>query len=173
MTAAQPSDDHVDTVVAQWGRERPGLDVSGMDLISRVTRLSHLLRTRLNAVFAEHDLESWEFDVLATLLRNGPPYKLTPGQLIDSMMLTSGAMTNRLQRLERRGLITRTKSPDDGRSVVVSLTESGSKVVDAALTDHAANESALVAGLAPDQQAQLIDLLRTFTRSLTLNPPAG
>ena len=73
--------DHVDEIVAQWNRERPEVDVSGMAIIGRITRLSQVIRPRLNAVFAAHDLESWEFDVLATLLRNGPPHQLTPGEL--------------------------------------------------------------------------------------------
>lgn len=152
--------DHVDEIVEQWRRERPRLDVSGMAIIGRITRLEQLIRPQLNAVFAQHDLESWEFDVLATLLRNGAPHQLTPGQLLDSMMITSGAMTNRIDRLEHRGLVKRTKSPTDGRQVLVKLTKKGLKVVDSALVDHTANERAIVGALTPDQHDQLVELLR-------------
>jgi len=152
--------DHVDEIVEQWALERPGLDVSGMAIIGRITRLEKLIRPRLDAVFAQHDLESWEFDVLATLLRNGAPHQLTPGQLLESMMITSGAMTNRIDRLERRGFVQRTRSPTDGRQVLVELTQTGLQVVDAALVDHAANERAIVDALGPRQRDQLVDLLR-------------
>lgn len=152
--------DHVDEIVEQWTRERPDLDVSGMAIIGRITRLEKLIRPQLNGVFAEHDLESWEFDVLATLLRTGAPHQLTPGQLLDSMMITSGAMTNRIDRLEQSGLVKRTKSATDGRQVLVKLTKKGLRVVDSALIDHAANERAIVDALTPNQQDQLVELLR-------------
>lgn len=158
--ASEGSVDHVDEVVEQWARERPGVDVSGMAIIGRITRLDKLIRPQLDAVFAQHDLESWEFDVLATLLRNGDPHQLTPGQLLESMMITSGAMTNRIDRLERRGFVKRAKSPTDGRQVLVKLTKKGLKKVDSALIDHAANERAIVDALTPDQRDQLVDLLR-------------
>ena len=162
--------DPVDEIVEQWTRERPDVDVSGMAIIGRITRLEKLLRPRLDAVFAQHDLESWEFDVLATLLRNGEPHQLTPGQLLDSMMITSGAMTNRIDRLERRGFVKRAKSPTDGRQVLVTLTKNGLKKVDAALIDHAANESAIVDALTPDQRDQLIDLLRLLHHDMAEQP---
>jgi len=162
--------DPVDEIVEQWTRERPDVDVSGMAIIGRITRLEKLLRPRLDAVFAQHDLESWEFDVLATLLRNGEPHQLTPGQLLDSMMITSGAMTNRIDRIERRGFVKRAKSPTDGRQVLVTLTKNGLKKVDAALIDHAANESAIVDALTPDQRDQLIDLLRLLHHDMAEQP---
>lgn len=159
--------DAVDAIVAQWHRERPGVDVSGMAVIGRLTRLTQAIRPRLDAVFAEHGLESWEFDVLATLLRNGPPHRLTPGQLLDSMMVTSGAMTNRIDRLESRGLVERTKHPDDGRQVLVTLTDAGLRTVDAALVDHARNELEILAALDEAERDQLVDLLRPLLRSLS------
>lgn len=165
MATSEPRD-HVDEILAQWGRERPDLDVSGMAITGRLSRLDHELRRRIDTVFAAHDLQSWEFDVLATLLRNGAPHELTPGELLDSMMITSGAMTNRLQRLEDRGLIRRTKSAADGRKVVVSLTAGGRRVVDAALVDHTANQRAIVGGLTSRQQAQLVTLLRALGSTL-------
>ncbi len=154
------STDDVDEIVAQWNRERPDIDVSGMAIIGRLSRLDKSIRPRLNAVFAEHDLESWEFDVLATLLRTGQPHQLTPGELLESMMITSGTMTNRIDRLERRGLVTRSTSKTDGRKVLVTLTKAGLKKVDAALLDHAANEAAIISVLNPAQRDQLIELLR-------------
>ena len=165
--------DHVDQIVAQWTRERPDVDVSGMAVIGRLSRLERLIRPRLAEVFARHDLEAWEFDVLATLLRNGPPHRLTPGQLLDSMMTASGTMTNRIDRLERRGLVAREKSPDDGRQVLVSLTRAGRRKVDAALVDHAANELEILSSLGPKQQTQLVGLLRQLTSSLEADPGDG
>jgi DNA-binding MarR family transcriptional regulator len=162
--------DHVDVIVEQWERERPEVDVSAMAIIGRITRLDKLIRPRLDAVFARHDLESWEFDVLATLLRHGDPYQLTPGQLLESMMITSGAMTNRIDRLEQRGLVKRAKSPSDGRQVLVVLTKKGLKKVDAALVDHAANERDIVDALTFEQREQLVDLLRCLVHGVAEQP---
>ncbi|MEP1123627.1 MAG: MarR family transcriptional regulator [Ilumatobacter sp.] len=169
-TSSDRSDDHVDVIVEQWGRERPEVDVSAMAIIGRITRLDKLIRPRLDAVFARHGLESWEFDVLATLLRHGDPYQLTPGQLLESMMITSGAMTNRIDRLEQRGLVKRAKSPSDGRQVLVVLTEKGLETVDAALVDHAANEREIVDALTSGQRDQLVDLLRRLVHGVAEQP---
>lgn len=163
--------DHIDAILEQWGRERPDVDVSGMAIIGRLSRLEQTIRPRLDEVFAAHDLESWEFDVLATLRRSGEPHQLTPGALLASMMITSGAMTNRLKRLEDRGLVTRSPSPDDGRQVLVTLTEAGLATVDAALVDHAANEARIVEGLSERQRAQLIKLLRLLQESASEPAP--
>lgn len=162
----EPEQDSVDVIVDQWRSERPDVDVSGMAIIGRLGRLERLIRPRLDEVFAEHDLESWEFDVLATLLRSGEPHRLTPGELLESMMITSGAMTNRIDRLEHRGFVKRAKSPSDGRQVLVSLTAKGRKKVDAALIDHAANENAILSGLSSNQQRELIDLLRVLSHAV-------
>ncbi|MEM9133877.1 MAG: MarR family transcriptional regulator [Actinomycetota bacterium] len=159
--------DAVDEIVSQWNRERPDLDVTGMGIIGRIGRLDQVLRARLNEVFAAHDLENWEFDVLATLRRSGEPYQLTPGRLLDSMMITSGAMTNRIDRLEARGLVTRSKSPTDGRQVLVTLTMQGRTTLDAALADHVENERRLISSLDPDQQQDLIALLRRLHHGVT------
>jgi DNA-binding MarR family transcriptional regulator len=152
--------DRVDEIVAQWSANRPDLDTSGMAIIGRLSRLDKLIRPLLDRAFADHGLESWEFDVLATLLRSGEPHQLTPGQLLESTMVTSGAMTNRLDRLEQRGFVTRAKSPDDGRQVLVSLTAAGRITVDAAVTAHANNERRIVSALSPHQQQQLVGILR-------------
>jgi DNA-binding MarR family transcriptional regulator len=156
----------VDEVLAQWKRARPDVDVSAMAIVGRLSRLDKAIGRRLDAVFAKHDLESWEFDVLATLLRTGGPHQLTPGQLLDSVMITSGAMTNRLDRLEKRGFVERVKSPDDGRQVLVTLTDAGLATVDAALVDHAANELRLIGALDESQRRHLVELLRILDQGV-------
>lgn len=158
--------DEVDRIIEQWGAERPDVDVSGMALIARISRLERKIGPRLDQVFARHDLESWEFDLLATLRRHGEPFELTPGQLLASMMISSGATTNRIDRAEQRGLVVRSTHSTDRRQVLVRLTSKGRKLVDAALVDHAANEAAIVSGLSAIQQKQLISLLRTIAASL-------
>ena len=117
--------DHVDQIVEQWRRERPEVDVSAMEIIGRISRLERVVAPLLDAVFRKHGLESWEFDMLATLRRQGHPFRLTAGQLMSSMMITSGAVTNRVDRLEGRGLISRERDSEDGRVVLVTLTEVG------------------------------------------------
>lgn len=152
--------DEVDRLVAAWARERPDLDVRPLEVLSRVTRLArHLDRARREA-FAEHHLEMWEFDVLAALRRAGPPYVLSPGQLLGETMVTSGTMTNRVKRLERRGLVSRDAHPDDGRGVLVALTPLGKAQVDDALADLLVRERHLLAGLTPGAQESLSELLR-------------
>lgn len=158
--------DHVDQILEQWQRERPDIDVSGMAIIGRLHRLDRAIAPLIDTVFDRHGLETWEFDVLATLLRNGAPHQLTPGALIDSMMITSGAMTNRIDRLERRGLVERHKNELDGRQVLVTLTAAGKTTVSAALVDHAANERSIIEVLEPAERAQLTELLRTMYRGV-------
>lgn len=161
-----PPMDHVDEIVAQWQRERPDVDVSGMALIGRVSRLERAIAPLLAEVFARHGLEAWEFDMLATLRRSGAPYQLTAGQLVSSMMITSGAVTNRIDRLESRGLIRRERDPHDGRVVRVTLTEAGLETIDAALPDHATNELDMIGVLKPEERETLIALLSKLTSSL-------
>ena len=158
--------DRVDEIVDQWTAERPDVDVSAMAIIGRISRIERLIRPRLEEVFQQHELESWEFDVLATLRRTGSPHELTPGQLLDSTMVTSGAMTNRLDRLESRGFGGRRRSPTDGRQVLVSLTDTGRTIVDAALVDHAANELRLIESLDAEQRDALVDLLRALIEGI-------
>jgi DNA-binding MarR family transcriptional regulator len=162
--------DGVDLILEQWRRERPDVDVSGMAIIGRLGRVERALRTRLDEVFAEHGLESWEFDVLATLRRHGSPFQLTAGQLVESMMVTSGAVTHRLDVLERRGLISRQRRDGDRRVVVVSLTEAGLTLIDAALPDHAANEQRLIEVLSPRDRYVLTAILRRYHLSLEQFP---
>ncbi len=152
--------DEVDRLVAAWQRERPDLDVRPLDVLSRVTRLArHLDRARRHA-FESHDLEVWEFDVLAALRRAGHPYVLSPGQLLEQTMVTSGTMTNRVDRLEDRDLVARMPDPADRRGVHVRLTPGGRTLVDDALADLLDRERALLGDLSPADQEVLSDLLR-------------
>lgn len=162
----RPERDAVDGIVDQWARERPDVDTGGMAIIGRISRLERRLAPRLAEVFARHGLEAWEFDVLATLRRSGAPYRLTAGQLLDQMMITSGAVTHRINRLEGRGLIRREPDPDDGRVVLVALTDEGRELVDAAAPDHFANELDIVSALDPQERADLVRLLRRLHAAL-------
>jgi DNA-binding MarR family transcriptional regulator len=152
--------DEVDRLVDAWQRQRPDLDVTPMHVLSRVTRLAHHLARARRAVFAEHGLEVWAFDVLAALRRAGPPYELSPGQLLRETLVTSGTMTNRLDRLETRGLLARFPDPADRRGVVVRLTAAGRRQVDAALEGLLAHERELLGGLDSRDQRRLGLLLR-------------
>ncbi|MFE5585164.1 MarR family winged helix-turn-helix transcriptional regulator [Kitasatospora sp. NPDC056531] len=158
--------DHVDRVVAQWAAERPELDTSPMEVFGRLKRVYRLVDAGLNRTFAEHGLDAASFDVLATLKRSGPPYRLTPTGLMQSAMVTSGAITQRLDRLEARGLVTRTRSDQDGRSRDVELTPEGHALIDRALPDHVANEHRMLAGLDEAQKAALIDAMRALLADL-------
>lgn len=152
--------DEVDRLVDAWRRERPDLDAAPLEVLSRVSRLArHLDRDRRSA-FADHGLEPWEFDVLAALRRAGPPYELSPGRLLGQTLVTSGTMTNRVDKLSERGLVARSPDPADRRGVLVRLTETGRVSVDAALADLLDRERALLAGLSPAQRDLLADLLR-------------
>ena len=129
-------------------------------MLSRVTRLARHLDRARSAAFARHGLELWEFDVLAALRRSGEPYQLSPGQLVAQTLVTSGTMTNRIDRLEQRGLVRRLPDPTDGRAVIVRLAPSGQGLVDTALADLLERERALLSGLDPTEQATLASLLR-------------
>jgi DNA-binding MarR family transcriptional regulator len=154
--------DEVDRLVVAWARERPDLDVGPLEVLSRVTRLArHLDRARRGA-FEAHDLEVWEFDVLAALRRAGSPYVLSPGQLLAQTLVTSGTMTNRVDRLESRGLVQRLPDPADRRGVHVRLTPGGKESVDAALADLLARERELLASLTGAEQQELSTLLRAL-----------
>lgn len=155
-------EDSVDRVLAQWRAERPDLDPSPMGVIGRVSRAARLLERPLRETFAAHDLQAGEFDILATLRRSGPPYQLTPGRLVGTTMVTSGAITNRLDHLVAKGLVTRETDPDHRRSVLITLTDRGRAVVDEAVVDHLATEEQLLSGLSAEQRAQLADLLRVL-----------
>lgn len=158
--------DHVDRVLEQWGRERPDLDVSPMGVIGRLGRLTRLLDAELRATFARHGLDPASFDVLATLRRNGPPHRLTPTELMRSAMITSGAVSQRLDRLEARGLVVRVPNAADGRGVLVALTDEGLALIDRALPDHVETENRLLAALPGARRDALADVLRELLESL-------
>jgi len=160
MGAHREPRDEVDAVVAAWSRERPDLDVAPMRVLSRVTRLARHLDRQRAAAFSAHGLESWEFDVLAALRRAGAPHQLSPGQLLRETMVTSGTMTNRVDRLAARGLVQRDLRPGDKRGVLVRLTTAGQAAVDAAIADLLAAERELLAGLPEDDQDRLAQSLR-------------
>ncbi|WP_141575440.1 MarR family winged helix-turn-helix transcriptional regulator [Actinomadura sp. WMMA1423] len=158
--------DAVDAILAQWGRERPDLDVSAMGVVGRISRAQLLLGRELKEFFAARGLESWEFDVLATLRRHGAPYELTAGALLRAAMVTSGAITNRIDRMQARGLVERVRDTGDRRSVRVRLTPRGLEIVDEVVGLHAANEERLLAGLPPADRERLASALRALLESL-------
>jgi DNA-binding MarR family transcriptional regulator len=158
--------DPVDRILAQWAEQRPDLDVSPMGVIGRLSRASRLVDAELRRTFAAHDLDAASFDVLATLRRAGPDDGLTPTELMRSAMVTSGAITQRLDRLEARGLVTRSPRAADGRGVLVALTPAGRELIDRALPDHVATEHRLLAALDTGQRAALTDALRALLAAL-------
>lgn len=158
--------DEVDDLVAAWRAERPDLDVAPLQVLSRVSRLARHLDLARRAAFAAHGLEAWGFDVLSALRRTGPPYQLTPGALLRATLVTSGTMTNRVDRLADAGLVRREPDPQDRRGVLVTLTPTGRARVDAALADLVKHEQALLDGLSPADRATLADLLRVLLAPL-------
>ena len=158
--------DHVDRVLDQWHAQRPDLDVSPMAVVGRLSRLARLVDAELAKTFASHDLDRASFDVLATLRRSAPPHRLTPTELMRASMVTSGAVTQRLDRLEARGLVHRTPNEHDGRGVVVALTDAGFDLIERVLPDHLATENGLLSALSPAERTTLADTLKQVLESL-------
>ncbi|WP_134741247.1 MULTISPECIES: MarR family transcriptional regulator [Nocardioides] len=154
--------DEVDELVEAWARERDDLDLEPVAVFSRISRLARHLDLARRAAFTAHGIESWEFDVLAALRRAGAPYELSPGRLLRETLVTSGTMTNRVDRLAARGFVERYPDPEDRRGVIVRLTREGKTAVDAAFEALLEAERALLADLAPAQQKRLAGLLRTL-----------
>jgi DNA-binding MarR family transcriptional regulator len=152
--------DPFDAIRDQWGRERPDLDASGIEVLWRITFLHKELRRSVGRRLSKIDLPGWAFDVLATLRRQGPPFELSPSALSQAAMLTSGAMTNRLDRLEEAGLVERHPAPDDRRSLLVRLTEKGMDVVEKELDIRFEHANRTLAGLSEAERGQLAGLLR-------------
>ncbi|WP_194435766.1 MarR family winged helix-turn-helix transcriptional regulator [Vibrio fluminensis] len=152
--------DAIDRVVEQWAREKPDLETEPMAIMGRLMRIAKYMETEVARLHKSYDLKLGEFDVLASLRRSGKPYRLTPSELIDSMMLTSGAMTNRLDKLESKGLICREHSKEDRRSVTVELTEQGFTLIDQIIEEHAAVQIKLVKGMSASQKKQMNMLLK-------------
>lgn len=156
-------EDSVDLIIAQWTRQRPDIDLSNMATVGRLSRIAKFFEASMLEVFRRHDLNSGEFDILATLRRadtegNG----LTAGELATNTMVTSGAITNRLDRLVAKGLVTRETDPNSRRTIRVSLTPKGRTVLDRALGDHLDNEAELLAPFSSEQREQFNTLLRVL-----------
>ena len=152
--------DDVDVLVAEWRRERPDLDVSPLEVLSRVSRLARHLDHARRVALEKHDLEQWSFDVLAALRRSGAPYELSAGALVRRTLVSSGTMTNRVDRLEEAGLVTRRPDPDDRRSVLVRLTPTGRRRVDGCLRALLDGEHQMLRGLSAADRRALAGLLR-------------
>ncbi|MFF3389832.1 MarR family winged helix-turn-helix transcriptional regulator [Streptomyces sp. NPDC002669] len=165
-------EDHVARIQAEWARERPDVDVSPQGVIGRLHRLAGLLTEQLCLVYRRHGLNEGEFDVLAALRRAGEPFERAPGELAAFTMVTTGAMTKRIDRLERDGLVTRRRSAEDGRGRVVALTTAGRELFDRAFTDHMNNERRMLDELDPDEAARLETLLTTWLARVE-PPPAA
>jgi DNA-binding MarR family transcriptional regulator len=167
--------DEVDDLVAAWRAQRPDLDVEPMQVLSRISRLARHLDIARRGAFADHGLETWEFDVLSALRRQGPPFQLTPGALLRATLVTSGTMTNRIDRLATTGLVRREPDPKDKRGVLVTLTEQGVAKADAALADLLCRERALLADLDGGERQHLADLMRILLAPFDaeLSPGSG
>lgn len=152
--------DAVDRIIAQWKKERPDLDLRPMALFGRFGRVAAVLGRAVEEKLGAHGLSTAEFDVLAALRRSGAPFQLTPTALAKTMMLSPGAMTNRLDRLEQRGLVERVLDREDRRSFIVGLTRKGQNLVDEAVVEHVANEKELLTPLTLAEQGTLDQLLR-------------
>ena len=154
--------DAVDRIVEQWREQQPDLDVGPMAVVGRISRAARLIERALAEHFAEHGIESWMYDVLATLRRAGEPFELGPTELVAQTMVTTGTMTNRLDRLAERGLIVRQPDQHDRRRLVVRLTPKGRRLVDSVAPGHYGLEADLLASLSRTERATLVKLLRTL-----------
>lgn len=158
--------DYIEQLIAQWRRQRPGVDVSTMGVIARISRLSHILAKRIEGVFAAHGLQGGRFDVLAALVRAGEPHRLTPTELYNSLLVSSGAITNRIDRLVDDGLVRRGSDDTDRRSLPVELTRLGGVTLDAALNAHLENEESLLSSLSVEERELLAQILRRWLIAL-------
>lgn len=158
--------DHVETRRLQWAQELPDVDTNGMAILGRARWITLQVRPEIEAVFTRHGLDTGEFDVLATLLRSGPPYRLRPTELYTQLMISSGGLTNRLIRLERAKLIRRTPSEVDARSTLVELTDEGRTRAEAAFREDMAIEARLLSGLTATETDMLATLLARLAGSI-------
>jgi DNA-binding MarR family transcriptional regulator len=163
--------DAIDGLVGQWNLERPDLDVSPTHVLQRITRLYLLQSASFAEVFGRFRMTFGEYEVLAALTRSGPPYRLKPGELVGALVLSSGAVTNRIDRVEAAGLVKRLPDPDDRRGTLVALTVKGRTVVDEAVRAHLANEERLLGALSSADRAQLTRLLRKLLLSEAFTAP--
>ncbi|GHP01011.1 MarR family transcriptional regulator [Reticulibacter mediterranei] len=160
------NEDQVSRILKQWAEERPDLDVSPMGIIGRISRLSLTMSKELELVFTQFCLYRWSFDMLATLRRSGAPYRLSPSALFRLTMVTSSTMTNRIDRLEEKGLVRRVPDPEDRRGLLVELTEQGRELIDTVLPAHVANEERILKALSKEEQHTLATLLGKLLSSL-------
>jgi len=158
-------EDEIDRIVREWNRERPELDVSATQVLQRITRIYLLQSSSFAEIFSRFDLTFGEYEVLAALVRSGPPHQLSPSQLVGALVLSSGAMTNRIDRVEAAGLVRRLPDPDDRRGTLVALTDRGRHVVDEAVVAHLENEEQLLSALSVGERRKLADLLRKLLLS--------
>lgn len=152
--------DQLDRILEQWHAEKPDLDVSPMAIIGRLSRTALAVESRLSSTFARHGLDASSFDVLATLLRSGAPYRITPVELARDAMISTSAVAQRLNKLEGRGFVLREANPDDGRGTIVALTDTGRELIETALPDHLETERAITAALSAEEQTHLTVLLQ-------------
>ena len=169
------NDDHLDRIIAEWGRERPDLDTRALALVGRLLRVAHMADRALGKGVAKYDLQNGWFDLLAALRRAGTPYELNPTRLMSATMLSSGGTTKRLDHLAEAGLIERRPDPTDRRGVLVRLTRKGKAIIDRAINDHVANEEHLLRSLTQRQRNTLDELLRKLLADLetTRSPMSG
>ncbi|WP_170971840.1 MarR family winged helix-turn-helix transcriptional regulator [Rhodobacter sp. SY28-1] len=181
MTGTKPNlpdqEDDVDRFIAQRAKESPEVDTAGMAIFGRINRIATRMAPHMEALFARYGLERGEFDVLATLQRSGPPYRLSPTVLYTSLMVSSGGLTHRLKRLEAAGLIRRIPSAEDRRSLIVELTDEGKKVTTAAFAEDMQLESSWLTALTPEERHVLTGLLRKLGFAVPIHgdssdPPA-
>jgi DNA-binding MarR family transcriptional regulator len=158
--------DRIAVILREWEEQLPGLDTSPVAVIGRINRLAQLLQERIEPVFVRQGLNGGEYDVLAALRRSGPPFRLSPSGLSQSLIVTSGGMTKRLKSLEKAGLVRRLPSRLDRRSTLVQLTPRGRRLIDSVVVAHVANERRLIAALDENSRQQLASLLRRFLVSL-------
>ncbi|WP_026414938.1 MarR family winged helix-turn-helix transcriptional regulator [Actinomadura oligospora] len=158
--------DAMDAILEQWAHERPDLDTWAMGVNGRLARLRHRLQQANRDFYAEHGLENHEFDMLATLRRSGAPYRLTPGGLLKASLVTSGAITNRIDKLEAKGLVERVRDAADRRSVFIQLTPEGLELIDGLMGPHVANVSRMLSALTPERREQFDASLRILLEAL-------
>jgi DNA-binding MarR family transcriptional regulator len=162
-----PPRDAVDALVGQWAEERPDLDIEVMAIVGRLLRVAQLIERRLEAFAAAHGLDRGQGDVLLTLRRSGAPFRLSPTALAGALLVTSGTMTNRLDRLEARGLVRRRPNPEDRRGLAIELTEKGRRLVDELVGAHVEHERELIAPLTARDREQLVRITRKLLAHLS------
>jgi DNA-binding MarR family transcriptional regulator len=162
--------DDVDRFREQWARELPDLDTRGMAVLGRARRVVLRSRPAIESIFARHGLDAGELDVLATLRRSGPPYRLRPTELYRWLMISSGGLTARLNKLQSAGLINRPPAADDKRSLLVELTAEGSALVERAIREDMQIETHMISGLSDDEQRVLATLLKKLEATISDRP---